>query len=84
MRLLAFSDLHRDKFAAQQIVEASESADLQSNGEHQGSNAIRDAALRVQPKLLLCGHIHDAWGTSGHIGSTPVYNLGPTLNWFTV
>lgn len=57
-------------------------ADLQKNGEHEGSAAILAAATDQKPKLLLCGHIHNAWGMHGCIGSTPVYNLGPTINWF--
>jgi Icc-related predicted phosphoesterase len=49
-----------------------------------GSAALRAAIARLQPKLAVCGHIHDAWGQSGVIGATPVHNLGPRLNWFEV
>lgn len=49
-----------------------------------GSTAIRAFAERVQPRLLLCGHIHDAWGAEGQIGRTRVVNLGPGPNWFTL
>lgn len=49
-----------------------------------GSHAIRAAAERLQPRLLLCGHIHDAWGAEGQIGRTRVVNLGPGPNWFTL
>jgi len=59
-------------------------ADTQRNGAHEGSVAIRDAAIATQPTLLLCGHIHHAWGAEGHIGQTRVKNLGPTANWFDV
>ena len=59
-------------------------ADLQRNGAHEGSAAIRACIERTAPVLSLCGHIHHAWGTSGVIGHTPVHNLGPKLNWFTV
>jgi uncharacterized protein len=57
-------------------------ADLQRNGEHEGSPAIRDAIVRYQPRLNLCGHIHHAWGMQGTIGRCGVYNLGPTCTWF--
>lgn len=57
-------------------------ADLQRNGEHQGSRAIRAAIEQRRPRLALCGHIHHAWGTMGVIGHSPIHNLGPTLNWF--
>lgn len=57
-------------------------ADLQKTGDHEGSDAILKAAQSYDPKILLCGHIHHAWGSSGQIEKTAVYNLGPTINWF--
>lgn len=57
-------------------------ADLQRNGDHEGSVAILEATQTAEPKILFCGHIHHAWGSSGQIGTTAVYNLGPTINWF--
>lgn len=57
-------------------------ADLQNNGEHEGSAAIHAATSDQKPKLVLCGHIHNAWGMQGCVGSTRVHNLGPTVNWF--
>jgi len=59
-------------------------ADLQRSGQHEGSAAILAAATNRKPKLILCGHIHNSWGMHGRIGSTRVYNLGPTINWFDV
>ncbi|MFV2053844.1 metallophosphoesterase family protein [Aliiroseovarius sp. YM-037] len=49
-----------------------------------GSVAVRDAAERLQPQRLFCGHVHDCWGQGGQIGATEVRNLGPTVNWFEV
>lgn len=57
-------------------------ADLQKNGDHEGSDAILEATMTAEPKILFCGHIHHAWGSSGQIGETAVHNLGPTINWF--
>ncbi|MCM2561563.1 metallophosphoesterase family protein [Lutimaribacter sp. EGI FJ00015] len=57
-------------------------ADITSGGQSVGSVAIHDAILRIGPKLVLCGHIHDSWGKSGTIGDASVHNLGPTPNWF--
>jgi Icc-related predicted phosphoesterase len=57
-------------------------ADVQSDGAHEGSHAIRDAVLSTKPRLHLCGHIHHAWGRSGVLGECRVHNLGPTVNWF--
>ena len=59
-------------------------ADRTSSGLSVGSTAVFAAAERVQPKLLLCGHIHDSWGEEGTIGATRVRNLGPTVNWFEI
>lgn len=59
-------------------------ADSTGQGESVGSTAIRDAIARVQPRLALCGHIHEAWGQEGQIGATLVVNLGPSINWFEV
>lgn len=60
------------------------SADLQKDGTHQGSTAIRDAIRSKHPVLHLCGHIHNAWRMSDRIGGTQVSNLGPGLTWFEV
>ena len=57
-------------------------ADVTSGGASVGSTAIREAILRIQPALALCGHIHDSWGAEGRIGATRVVNLGPTVRWF--
>lgn len=57
-------------------------ADRTSGGVSVGSEAIRAAIARVQPRLALCGHIHDCWGESGRIGASRVVNLGPVPNWF--
>lgn len=59
-------------------------ADRTSGGQSVGSTAIRAAIERIQPRLALCGHIHDSWGQEGTIGATRVVNLGPTPNWFEV
>ncbi len=59
-------------------------ADRTSAGVSVGSAAVRAAIERVQPKLCLCGHIHDSWGQSGTIGRTAVHNLGPRAHWFEV
>jgi Icc-related predicted phosphoesterase len=57
-------------------------ADRTSAGASIGSTAVRAAIERVQPRLVLCGHIHDSWGASGLIGASPVHNLGPKPHWF--
>lgn len=57
-------------------------ADVHSVMGSIGSTAVFAAAERLQPRLLLCGHVHDCWGQRGHIGRTEVVNLGPGLTYF--
>ena len=51
---------------------------------HLGSTAIKDAILRLRPRIAVWGHIHDCWGESGTLGATQWCNLGPTPRWFTL
>lgn len=59
-------------------------ADRTSAGQSVGSEAVAKAIRRIQPGLVLCGHIHDSWGQEGRIGTTRVVNLGPFANWFEI
>jgi Icc-related predicted phosphoesterase len=52
--------------------------DSSSDGAHLGSTAILDAIQDKQPKLAVCGHIHEAWGHTAHLDHTEVINLGPS------
>lgn len=52
-------------------------ADRTSGGVSVGSTAIRAAIERLQPRLAVCGHIHDSWGLEGTIRTTRIVNLGP-------
>lgn len=49
--------------------------DMLGNGQHVGSPGVRAFIERVQPALVVTGHIHEATGTD-QIGSTPVVNPG--------
>ena len=51
--------------------------DRNSSGGSLGSRAVLEAAETKQPKLLLCGHVHESWGAESEIGPTRVLNLGP-------
>ncbi|MEX2017230.1 MAG: metallophosphoesterase [Candidatus Pacearchaeota archaeon] len=49
--------------------------DTLRNSRHVGSKILAEAIKKYQPKLVLCGHIHEAEGNA-KIGKTKVYNLG--------
>jgi uncharacterized protein len=51
--------------------------DTSGGGDHLGSRAILEAIESKQPKVAVCGHIHDSWGAESRIGDTQVFNLGP-------
>ena len=44
---------------------------------HLGSHAVLDAIERVEPRLVVCGHIHGCWGQCSRVGSTEILNVGP-------
>ena len=59
-------------------------ADASSAGDHLGSAAILAAIEDVQPRLAVCGHIHESWGERSRVGQTEVVNLGPDGTWLKV
>jgi Icc-related predicted phosphoesterase len=58
--------------------------DSAADGTHFGSPALLAAIEEKQPRLAVCGHIHESWGCESEIGSTPVRNLGPAGTWIEV
>jgi len=51
--------------------------DTSGAGKHLGSVAVLDAVVAKEPRVALCGHIHESWGERSEIGPTEVVNLGP-------
>lgn len=56
--------------------------DAAGDGLRLGSPAIAAAIERAQPKLAVCGHIHESWGQRSSIGRTEIANLGPGGTFF--
>lgn len=52
--------------------------DRSTRGASLGSTAIRAAIEAKQPRLVVCGHIHDSAGRQEFIGDVPVVNAGPS------
>ncbi|MBI4909727.1 MAG: metallophosphoesterase [Acidobacteria bacterium] len=50
--------------------------DRAGEGQHFGSQAVREFIDRVQPEYFFCGHIHEAEGTQTQIGKTKCVNVG--------
>ncbi len=51
--------------------------DVSSSGKCLGSTAVLAAIARCQPRLVVCGHIHDSNGQEARVGATTVINAGP-------
>lgn len=51
---------------------------------HFGSKALLAAVEEKRPRLVMFGHIHEAWGCESTVGETPLRNLGPSGTWFEV
>ena len=51
--------------------------DEDSRGRSLGSAAVRDAVLRLGPRLVGCDHIHASGGQQALLGRSPVVNAGP-------
>jgi Icc-related predicted phosphoesterase len=47
-------------------------------GRHFGSAAILSIIEARQPRIAVCGHIHECWGQEATVGRTRVINLGPS------
>jgi Icc-related predicted phosphoesterase len=58
--------------------------DLSGAGQHLGSAAILDAIEAKQPPLVVCGHIHESWGTESRVNGTRIVNLGPSGTWLNI
>jgi uncharacterized protein len=56
----------------------------EAHGRHLGSQSILKAIEGKRPALVVCGHIHQCWGSAAAIGTTPVVNVGPEGRFFEI
>lgn len=50
--------------------------DRAGEGQHYGSQAVRDFIETQQPAYFFCGHIHEAAGAAERLGGTAGFNVG--------
>jgi uncharacterized protein len=50
--------------------------DRAGEGQHFGSDAVREFIEREQPRYFFCGHIHEAAGVHATLGRTEAWNVG--------
>jgi uncharacterized protein len=58
--------------------------DSNSAGDHFGSRTLLRTVEEREPRLVVCGHIHESWGCKSKVGRTPVHNLGPKGTWLEI
>jgi uncharacterized protein len=51
---------------------------------HFGSKALLAAVEEKAPRLVVFGHIHEAWGCESTVGDSPLRNLGPSGTWIEI
>lgn len=56
----------------------------EAGGRHFGSRAVLDTIRRCEPRLAVCGHIHNCWGQESRVGSTRIVNAGPKGVWVEI
>ena len=54
-----------------------DTVDRDSSRRVRGSQAIRQCVVDKEPRLVVCGHIHDDWERQVELGTTPILNAGP-------
>jgi Icc-related predicted phosphoesterase len=58
--------------------------DSGGTGQSFGSPILLRTIEERNPRLAVCGHIHESWGCESMAGDTPIYNLGPKGTWLDV
>ncbi|RMH25311.1 MAG: serine/threonine protein phosphatase [Planctomycetota bacterium] len=58
--------------------------DRTSDGRSVGSVAVMETIERCRPKLVVCGHVHDSWGSDTTAGPTRILNAGPAGRLVTI
>jgi Icc-related predicted phosphoesterase len=58
--------------------------DSNGTGQSFGSPILLRTIEERNPRLAVCGHIHESWGCESKVGDTPIRNLGPKGTWLDV
>ena len=58
--------------------------DSGGTGQSFGSPILLRTIEERNPRLAVCGHIHESWGCESKVGDTPIRNLGPKGTWLDV
>ncbi len=61
-----------------------ETVDLCNDGRNIGVAEYRDLVAKIQPLLVICGHVHEEVQKIAYIGSSMVCNVGPKGALFTI
>jgi Icc-related predicted phosphoesterase len=58
--------------------------DSNRSGDHFGSHTLLHTIEEKEPRLAVCGHIHESWERKSKVGRTPIHNLGPKGTWLEI
>ncbi len=95
MRILAFSDLHRQKDTARDIVQASSTADVVIGAgdfatRGLGTSDTLDILREMDTPIIMVAGNHDmmdelnSWGATSTFETCSIHNLGPTIHYFDI
>ena len=70
-----FSNVNSERLIIISHIPPKNHCDKVYKGEHVGNKRLKNLIQKIQPRLLLCGHIHEDRGIS-HLNNTIIINVG--------